>query len=61
MSRNAEYEARKKAKGLIKMTIWVPEKTKPDFQLMADFCDVHRSCTPEMVRCSTTGQMKKAI
>ncbi|WP_064604208.1 hypothetical protein [Photobacterium sp. J15] len=32
MSRNAEYEARMKAKGLKKVTVWMPEDREADIR-----------------------------
>lgn len=62
MSRNAKYEKRLvEEEGLLKITMWVPKATKPDFKLMAEFCIENRDHTPFMVRDLITGRMKKAI
>ena len=60
-SRNKRYEDKKRAKGLIKKTVWIPEECSVEFQQMADFCTEHRGYIPFMVRSLVTGKMKKAI
>jgi len=62
MSRNKKYEKRLiEEEGLLKITLWVPKDTKPDFKMMAEFCVENRDHTPFMVRNLKTGVMKKAI
>jgi len=60
-SRNQRYEAKKRADGLTKITIWVPASAEPEFKSMADFCSENRECAPFMVRSSKTGKFKKGI
>ena len=61
MSRNSEYEARKKEQGFKKITVWVPEEAAVDFKLMAQFVCDNPKHTPFMARNLTTGRMAKAV
>ncbi|PSB78440.1 hypothetical protein C5F62_17240 [Photobacterium damselae subsp. damselae] len=56
MSRNKEYEARKKADGLKKMTIWIPEERESEFKLLAEKCCSHRHLSFNSLRCTLTGK-----
>ena len=59
---NKKYEKRLiEEEKLLKVTMWVPADTKPDFELMASYCREHRDHTPYMVRNLINGQMKKAV
>jgi len=59
---NQKYEQRLiEEEGLLKVTLWVPKDTVPDFKLMAIFCVEHREHVPYMVRNLLNGQMKKAV
>lgn len=59
MSRNSEYEARQKAKGLKKVALWIPEHCEDEFKLMAQSCSDNRDLIPFMCRSIKTGQMRK--
>ncbi|WP_105188902.1 hypothetical protein [Pseudoalteromonas sp. T1lg48] len=61
MSRNSEYEARKRNMGFKKITVWVPVEAEDDFKLMAQFTCEHPDHTPMMVRNIKTGRMAKAV
>jgi hypothetical protein len=60
MSRNSEYEARQKARGLKKVALWVPEHCENEFRLMAQTCCEDKDLIPSTLRSLTTGKMKKA-
>nr|AKM49065.1 FpsC [Expression vector SW2]APZ74272.1 FpsC [Expression_vector_SW4] len=59
MSRNSEYEARQKSKGLRKVTLWVPCHCENEFRLMAQSCCEDKDLIPFMLRSLSTGQMRK--
>ena len=59
--RNKKYEAGKKSRGLVKMTVWVPEEALVDFKNMAVFCCDERGCVPFMVRDLVTGKFRKGV
>lgn len=61
MNRNTKYEAKQKAKGLKKLTLWVPENAEVEFKQMAEFCVDNRGCIPFMARDLKTGKLKKGI
>ena len=61
MTRNQRYEASKKAKGLIKITSWIPEAAKPEFIQIAAFCCEHPEYMPFMVRSTATGKLAKGV
>jgi len=62
MNRNAKYEKRLiEEEGLEKITLWIPQGTKPDFKQMAEFCVENRDHVPYMVRNLVNGQMRKAV
>ena len=61
MSRNSEYEARQKAKGLKKVTVWIPDSSEIELKQVAPFCCDNQEYFPFMVRSSVTGRMKKGI
>jgi len=60
-NRNKKYESKRKELGQEKITIWVPETTKIDFKLMAEFCCENKDTTPFMVRNLRTGRMAKGV
>ena len=61
MSRNSDYEARQKAKGLKKVTVWIPDSSEVELKQVAQFCCENQEYFPFMVRSSVTGRMKKGI
>ncbi|WP_070964625.1 hypothetical protein [Vibrio sonorensis] len=56
MSRNAKYEAAKKAKGLKKVTLWIPQERESEFQMLAKACCEHRHLTFNTLRDVTSGK-----
>lgn len=44
-SRNSRYEQAQRNKGLIKLTLWVPEHVAPNFKLAASLCVQHPHLT----------------
>lgn len=61
LSRNKKYELKQEAAGLKKVTLWVPKEAVPDFQSMSQYCVENKDCSPFMVRCASTGRMRKAV
>jgi hypothetical protein len=61
MSRNKLYEQNKKAKGLKKVTIWIPDDAEAELKMVAEFCCENRGYIPFMVRSLKTGKMKKGV
>ena len=61
MSRNSDYEKRKKSQGTGEKTIWIPEVSSVEFSQMAQFCCEHPDCIPYMARSISSGKMKKAV
>lgn len=57
-SRNSEYESRRRASGLVKVTLWVPAGSKADFEIAA-----RRSCvtgaTVAFLRSCVTGRYER--
>lgn len=58
MSRNSLYEEKKKAKGLVKVTLWVPNHVSDDVKLLAGILCDDNDLVPSTVRSLTTGRMK---
>ncbi|MGF1716121.1 hypothetical protein L4D08_14690 [Photobacterium chitinilyticum] len=56
MSRNAKYEAAKKAEGLKKVTVWVPENRESEFKLLAQACCEYRHLSFNTLRDTLSGQ-----
>lgn len=61
MSRNSKYEAKKRAFGLTKVTLWVPIESEIEFKSMAEFLCLNRDHVPYMARSLKTGRLKKAV
>ena len=61
VSKNTAYEERKKAQGLVKVTLWIPMNAKIELTSMAAFCCEYKNHVPFMARSLVTGKMKKAI
>jgi len=61
MSRNTDYEARQRAKGLVKSTVWIPKHCVVETKQMIDYCTNDRDKIPFMVRSIKTGRMAKAV
>ncbi len=55
-SRNARYEQQQKAKGLQKVTLWVPDQVAPNFKLAAALCVEHRHLTLTGLRSLNNGR-----
>lgn len=56
MSRNKKYEESQKAKGLKKVTIWVPELIEPEFKLLSEACCKHRNLSFNTLRDTQSGK-----
>ena len=56
ISRNAKYEQAQRDNGLVKVTVWVPELSAPDFKQAAAVCVEHRDYTIAQVRNTTNGR-----
>ena len=61
MSRNSEYEKRRKAKGQTKITVWVPDGAVIETKQMCDFLCSHRGFIPFMAKSVITGKFQKAV
>lgn len=61
MTRNQKYEAKKRAKGLIKKTFWIPEAAEIEVQQMVDFLIENPDHIPYMARSLKTGRMAKML
>ncbi|MCL1038038.1 hypothetical protein L2750_12850 [Shewanella submarina] len=61
MTKNQQYEAKQKAKGLTKVTLWVPATAAIEFKSMAAFCCGHPNHIPFMTRSTITGKLKKGV
>ena len=61
MTKNQRYEAKQKAKGLKKVTLWIPVDAEIELKSMAEYCCENKGSIPFMVRSLTTGRMAKAI
>ncbi|HIF9244481.1 hypothetical protein [Photobacterium damselae] len=56
MSRNKEYEVRQKAKGLKKVTVWIPQERESEFKLLAEKCCSHRHLSFNSLRDVVSGK-----
>lgn len=56
ITRNAKYEQAQKAKGLVKVTLWLPESVAPNFKLAASLCLYNKNLTLTGLRSLTTGR-----
>lgn len=56
MSRNAKYEAKKKASGLKKVTLWIPIERESEFQLLATACCEYRHLSFNTLRDTSSGK-----
>ncbi|MCG9779478.1 antitoxin MazE-like protein [Photobacterium damselae] len=56
MSRNKEYEVRQKAKGLKKVTVWIPDSREAEFKLLAEKCCIHRHLSFNSLRDVVSGK-----
>ncbi|ASI90969.1 MULTISPECIES: antitoxin MazE-like protein [Vibrio] len=56
MSRNKRYEARKRAQGLVKVTLWVPDSRESEFKMLADACCEFRHLTFNTLRDTQSGK-----
>lgn len=50
MNRNTKYEATKKAQGLKKLTVWIPEDRESEFYMLASACCEDRHLTFNTLR-----------
>jgi hypothetical protein len=57
-TKNEKYKANKKAKGLKKITLWLPVKSEDDIKLLASVCCDNQDLIPHTVRSLKTGKMK---
>ncbi len=56
LSRNARYEQTQKDKGLVKVTLWLPEQVAPNFKLAASLCVDNSTLTLTGLRNVKTGR-----
>ncbi len=56
-SRNQKYEKGLQRKGIVKITIQVPEAVECDFKLAAERCREDRDLYPATLRSKTTGKI----
>lgn len=56
MSRNSRYEAKQKAQGLKKVTLWIPAERESEFKQLADACCIHRHLTFNSLRDTQSGK-----
>ena len=56
MSRNKRYEEKRKAQGLTKVTLWVPEVRESEFKMLAEACCQYRHLTFNTLRDTQSGQ-----
>ncbi|RPF07616.1 antitoxin MazE family protein [Vibrio sp. J383] len=56
MSRNSKYEAAKKAQGLKKVTLWVPDNRESEFHMLAKACCEFRHLTFNTLRDTQSGK-----
>lgn len=56
MSRNKKYEAAQKAKGLKKVTVWIPVNRESEFKLLAEKCCEHRHLSFNTLRDIESGK-----
>ncbi|XDF77912.1 hypothetical protein AAFX60_001395 [Aliivibrio fischeri] len=56
MSRNSKYEAKKKAEGLKKVTVWIPSEREVEFQLLAAACCDYRHLSFDTLRDTLSGK-----
>ncbi len=56
MSRNTKYEATQKAKGLKKVTLWLPSEREPEFKALALACCTHRHLSFNTLRDTQSGK-----
>ncbi len=61
MTANQKYERNQKAKGLVKITTWVPASAAIEFKQVAQFCCDNKNCVPYMARNLTTHRFVKAV
>ncbi|KZX00955.1 hypothetical protein JL49_09095 [Pseudoalteromonas luteoviolacea] len=61
MTRNQRYEKKRKDKGEIKVTLWIPADTEVEVKQMCEFLCENPNHVPFMARDLITGKMKKAI
>lgn len=55
-SRNARYEQQQKARGLQKVTLWLPDSVAPNFKLAASLCIENPELTLTALRNLTNGR-----
>ncbi|WP_325892745.1 hypothetical protein [Grimontia sp. NTOU-MAR1] len=56
LSRNARYEAAKRAEGLEKVTLWLPIQVIPEFKSAADLCCEYRHLSINSMRDTKSGR-----
>jgi hypothetical protein len=56
MSRNARYEQRRRALGLVKVTLWIPNDREPEFKMLAEACCDYRHLSFNTLRDTTSGK-----
>ena len=61
MTRNQKYERKQKAKGLKKVTLWIPDDSEVEIKQMIEFLIDNPDHIPFMARSVITGRMKKAV
>ncbi|MPY23912.1 hypothetical protein [Shewanella sp. YLB-07] len=61
MTKNQKYETKMKARGLKKITLWIPTESQVELKSIAEFCCDNKDYIPFMVRSLTTGKMRKGV
>ncbi|MGF1747731.1 antitoxin MazE-like protein [Vibrio cionasavignyae] len=56
MSRNKRYEEKKRAQGLVKVTLWVPDSRESEFKMLAEACCRFRHLTFNTLRDTESGK-----
>ncbi|AIU66874.1 hypothetical protein ABF162_07525 [Vibrio coralliilyticus] len=56
MTRNKRYEEKRKAEGLTKVTLWIPEVLEAEFKLLAEACCKHRHLSFNTLRDTQSGK-----
>ena len=61
LSKNQKYEAKLKAQGLEKITVWIHSDTVIEFKQVAEFLRENKGFYTDSVRSRKTGRITKAI
>ncbi|BAJ02165.1 hypothetical protein [Shewanella violacea] len=61
LSKNQKYEAKLKAQGLEKVTVWIQSEAAIEFKQVAEFLRENKGYYTDSVRSRKTGRITKAI